>query len=152
MRFAYPMLLAAALAVQILAFPAGAAADEASDKAALARQVVDLAVVPGLEKHFGRMIGQAAEKIPADKRDAARDVLTKESASIREDLVGVFVGYYADAYTLAELKELAAFYGSPLGLKMVRVQENPPEAVNMAVQQQIVKLVAFLSAATGAPR
>ncbi len=152
MRFAYPMLMAAALAVQILAFPASAAADEASDKAALARQVVERAVVPGLEKHFNRMIGQAIEKIAADKRDAARDVLTKESASIREDLVGVFAGYYADAYTLAELKELAAFYGSPLGLKMVQVQENPPEAVNMAVQQQILKLVAFLSTTTGGPR
>ncbi|NMN58399.1 hypothetical protein FHT36_002301 [Xanthobacter sp. SG618] len=142
----------AVLLVAALLIPAAAHADEASDKAALARQVVDFAVVPGLEKHFGRMIGQAAEKLPADKRDAARAALTTESASIREDLVGVFAGYYADSYSLSELKELAAFYGSPLGRKMVQVQENPPEAVNMAVQQQILKLVAFLSATTGGPR
>lgn len=147
MKIVRTVLLVAALLI-----PAAAHADEASDKAALARQVVDLAVVPGLEKHFGRMIGQAAEKIAADKRDAARAVLTRESANIREELVGVFAAYYADAYTPAELKELAAFYSSPLGRKMVQVQENPPDAVNMAVQQQIVKLVAFLSAATGAPR
>lgn len=152
MRFAYPMLVAAALAVQTLTFSAGAAADEASDKAALARQVIDLAVVPGLDKQFGRMIAGATEKIPAEKRAAVQDAIKTEAATFRDELVGVFAAYYADAYTLAELKELASFYGSPIGRKMMQVQENPPEAVQAAVKQQIMKMVAFLSMATAAPR
>lgn len=152
MRFAYPMLVAAALAVPTLAFPALATADEASDKAALARKVVDQSVVPGLDGRINRMIGQVTEKLPADKQAEARAALAKESAGIREDLVGVFATYYAGAFTPAELKELAAFYASPLGRKVIEVQENQPDAVNVAIQQQIMKLVVLFNTPPGPAR
>lgn len=147
MRFACKMFVVAALL-----FPVAAVADEASDKAATARQIVELSVVPGLDGRIARMIGQVAEKLPADKQAQARADLLKASAGTRGDLVAVFATYYAGAFTAAELKELLAFYSSPIGLKVVKVEENKPAAVDAAIQQQIVKLVMQVNAAAGQGR
>lgn len=147
MRFAYSMLVAAALLL-----PASAMADEASDKAALARQVAELSVQPGLDGRVARMIGQVVEKLPADKRDEARAALLKDTAGVRADLLNVFVTYYAGAFTLDELKQLTAFFSSPLGRKVVKVEEEKPDEVNAAIQMQIMKLVTVANASAGAPR
>jgi len=136
-------ILGSLLVVASLVFPVAARADEASDKAALARQAVDLSIAPGLDGRIARMIGQAVEKLPADKQAQARADLLKAAAGTREDLVGVFATYYAGAFTVAELKEFAAFYSSPVGRKVVQVEENKPAAVDAAIQQQIMKLVAL---------
>lgn len=138
----------AVLLVAALVIPAAARADEASDRAALARQVVDLAVAPGLEAQFGRVIGQAAERLPADKREQARAVIVQETAGLRTELEAVVATYYADTFTLAELKELVAFYSSPLGRKVLQAQDNQPEAVKAAFQQQFMKLMVLLQMAT----
>ncbi|MFS8039246.1 DUF2059 domain-containing protein [Xanthobacter sp. AM11] len=140
MRIAYAMLVVAAVLC-----PAAAMADEATDKAALARQVAELSVEPGLDGRVGRMIGQVVEKLPADRQGEARTVLLKESAGIRADLLLVFATYYASAFTLDELKQLAAFYASPLGRKLVRVEEEKPAEVNASIQQQIMKLVVLFN-------
>lgn len=130
-----------ALVVAALLCPAGAMADEASDKAALARQAVELAVAPGLDGRFARMVGEVVSKLPADRQAAARADLTKTAAGTRDDLVGVFATYYAGAFTLDELKQIVAFYSGPVGSKLVRVEENKPAEVNDAIQQQVMKLV-----------
>ncbi|MEP9352067.1 DUF2059 domain-containing protein [Xanthobacter sp. KR7-65] len=152
MRFAYSLLVAAALTLPAVAAPTLAMADEASDKVKLARQVVDQSVTPGLDGRITRMIGQVVEKLPADKQAEARAALVKDSGGIREDLVKVFATYYAGAFTAAELKELVAFYSSPIGRKVVEVEENKPDEVNAAIQQQIMKLVVLFNSGPGAPR
>lgn len=147
MRFAYPMLVAAALAVSTVTFPGLAAADEASDKAALARQVVDLAVAPGIDGRVTRMIGEAAAKQPADKQASFRAEMEKGTAPIRADLLGQFATYYASALSLSELKEAVAFYSSPAGRKLVAVEEAKPAEVNAAIQQHIMKIVILVNGA-----
>ncbi|MFG1377551.1 DUF2059 domain-containing protein [Xanthobacter autotrophicus] len=127
--------------------PVAAVADDGA--AALARQAVTLAVAPGMESRIDRMIAQAVEKQPADAQAQARADLLKASAGIREDLMATFAAYYAKAFTPAELKDLVAFYQSPLGLKMVRVEEQKPAEVNAAIQQQIMKLVVLLNTPPG---
>ncbi|MFG1348927.1 DUF2059 domain-containing protein [Xanthobacter autotrophicus] len=127
--------------------PVAAVADDGA--AALARQAVNLAVAPGMESRIDRMIAQAVEKQPADAQAQARADLLKASAGIREDLMATFAAYYAKAFTPAELKDLVAFYQSPLGLKMVRVEEQKPAEVNAAIQQQIMKLVVLLNTPPG---
>lgn len=141
MRFAFRMLVVASLLV-----PAAAVADEASDKAALARQVVDLAVAPGIDARISRMIGEAAGRFPADRQEQARADFAKASAGARENLLAVFVAYYGSAFTLPELKDLAAFYSSPLGRKAVQVDDQKPAEVNTAIQQQIMQIVGTLNA------
>ncbi|MFG1292745.1 DUF2059 domain-containing protein [Xanthobacter versatilis] len=133
------------LVVAALLSPVTAVAEEGADAAALARQMVNLAVAPGMESRIDRMIAQAVEKQPADRQAAVRAELLKASAGIREDLMAIFAAYYAKAFTPAELKGLVAFYQSPLGLKAVQVEENKPAEVNAAIQQQIMKLVMLLN-------
>ncbi|MFG1276659.1 DUF2059 domain-containing protein [Xanthobacter autotrophicus] len=143
MRCVFSGLVVSWLAVAALVLPVAAVADDGA--AALARQVVNLAVAPGMESRIDRMIAQAVEKQPAAAQAQARADLLKASASIREDLMATFAAYYAKVFTPAELKDLVAFYQSPLGLKMVRVEEQKPAEVNAAIQQQIMKLVVLLN-------
>lgn len=140
------------LLVAALLSPVAAVAEEGADASALARQMVNLAVAPGMESRIDRMIAQAVEKQPADTQAQARADLLKASASIREDLMATFAAYYAKAFTPAELKDLVAFYQSPLGLKAVQVEEHKPAEVNAAIQQQIMKLVVLLKTPPGQAR
>lgn len=137
-----PALVAGAL-VSPVAAPVAAFAEDA----ALARKAVTLAVEPGLEGRMNRMIGDAVAKLPADKQAGVRAELAGTAASIRADLVGVFAAYYARAFTADELKAIVAFYESPVGKKLVQVEENKPAEVNAAIQQQIMKMVAAANAA-----
>ncbi|MFG1347259.1 DUF2059 domain-containing protein [Xanthobacter autotrophicus DSM 431] len=141
MRFMFKMVVVAALLA-----PAAAVADEASDKAALARQVVELSVAPGLDGRIARMVGEAAAKQPADKQAQARTDFAKAATGPREELIKVFSTYYAGAFSVAELKDLVAFYTSPLGRKAVKVENEKPAEVNAAIQQQIMKIVGALGA------
>lgn len=140
---------AAALAATLLASAAlyvpAAHADEAADKVALARQVVDLAVAPGIDGRVARMIADAAAKQPADKQASFRADAEKASAPIRADLLAEFATYYASALSLAELKDILGFYSSPAGRKLVQVEETKPTEVNAAIQQHIIKLVILVN-------
>ena len=131
------------LVVAALLSPVPALAQDAG----LAQKAVTLSVAPGLDGRISRMIGEAVAKLPADKQAQARADLTKASVGIREDLVGVFSSYYARSFTADELKAIVAFFESPVGKKLVQVEENKPAEVNTAIQQQIMKMVAAANAA-----
>lgn len=139
--------LVPALVAGVLVSPVTAPVAAFAQDAALARKAVTLAVEPGLEGRMNRMIGDAVAKLPADKQAGVRAELTGTAASIRADLVGVFAAYYARAFTADELKAIVAFYESPVGKKLVQVEENKPAEVNAAIQQQIMKMVAAANAA-----
>lgn len=143
MRCMLSGLVVSWLAVAAVMSPVAALADDGA--AALARQAVNLAVAPGIESRIDRMIAQAAERQPADRQAEVRAGLLKASAGLRDDLLATFAAYYAKAFTPAELKELVAFYQSPLGLKAIQVEEHKPDEVNAAIQQQIMKLVVLIN-------
>lgn len=117
-----------------------------ADKLALAGQVVELAVAPGLDGRIARMIDQTVETLPADKKDATREGLVKTIAPMRADLVSVFASYYAGSFTTDELKAIVAFYSGPVGRKLVAVEERKPAEVTTAIQQRIMKIVVLLRA------
>ncbi|MFG1477890.1 DUF2059 domain-containing protein [Xanthobacter sp. V4C-4] len=140
MHFGYKAFVVAAML-----FPAVPAwADEAADKAALAREAVELAVGPGLDGRINRMVGELVARLPADQQAGARAELLKTASGARGDLAVVFADYYAGAFTLDELKAIVAFYSSPAGRKLILVDENKPAEVNAAIQQTFQKLVASL--------
>lgn len=147
MRYACHLLVVAALLI-----PAAASAQNAPaappPPGAVARAVVDLSLSPGFESRFNRMIGEAVARLPADRQAAARADLQKAAASAREEILAAIAAHYATAFTPAELNDLLAFFKSPLGTKLVEVQEIKSPEVNAAIQQQIVKLVVQMSALT----
>jgi len=119
-------------------------AQGAEDVSAQAAQVVKLVVAPGIDGRIERMITLAVEKQPADKQAEAKAALLKAAAPLRDELLATFSAYYATAFTPDELKQLVAFYQSPLGQKAVKVEVDKPAAVNAAIQQGIMKLVALI--------
>lgn len=135
--------LAAAAPVAAVA-PSPAMAQGAEDVSAQAAQVVKLVVAPGIDGRIERMITLAVEKQPADKQADAKAALLKAAAPLRDELLATFSAYYATAFTPDELKQLVAFYQSPLGQKAVKVEVDKPAAVNAAIQQGIMKLVALI--------
>lgn len=139
------------LVLAALLWPVGAVAQDAAG-AGLARQVVDLAVAPGIDGRFVRMIGEAVARQPADRQAELRAGLAREAAGIREELLAVFSNYYATAFTPAELKDLVAFYESPLGKKAVTVEQHKPAAVEAEIQQRIMRLVILANPAMGEAR
>jgi hypothetical protein len=149
MRYARQLLVIAALVLPAAASaqtaPAAARAP-AQDTAAVAREVVHLSLSPGFEGRFNRMIGEAVAKLPADRQAAARADLQKAAADAREEILAAIAAQYATAFTPAELNDLLAFFKSPLGLKLVKVEEAKSPEVNAAIQQQIMKLVVQMSA------
>ena len=138
MRYALIGVMAAALLC-----PVAAAAQEPPE--ALARKVVDLAVAPGLEGRFARMVAVAVEHQPAERQQQAKVEFAAAAQSAQAGLVDIFARYYASRFTPAELGQLVAFYESPVGRKFVAVEEDKPAQVNAEIQQQIMKLATTLA-------
>ena len=113
--------------VGVLSAPALAqtAAKPSPEQIALARAVLDFTgarksfdnVVPKLLTDARNVILRTRPTLQADLDPAAMNVATKLAAS-DEELVNEIAVVYAQKFTEAELKEIAAFYQSPTGKKM----------------------------------
>lgn len=130
------------MVVAALLCPVAAHAEGPTD--ALAQKLVNLSVAPGIDGRFARMVGMALERQPAERRAQAKAEFDTAAAGVRADTLKIFTRYYATSFTPAELTDLVAFFESPLGKKLVAVEENKPAAVNAEIQQQIIRLVGAL--------
>ncbi len=70
-------------------------------------------------------------------------------------MVGEMVPLYAGTYTLGEVRQLAAFYASPLGQKMLanmpKLMQQTMEISNRVMMPRIQKIMADVPAAAGQP-
>jgi hypothetical protein len=136
------------LAALILGVAAPAAL---ADKASHRKAAEDLLKVMGMEKLLKDGIDQSLDiQIKANPqlepfKDTMKDFLYKHMSweSLKDDLVTIYV----DAFTEEELKEIRAFYLTPVGKKVAektpslsakgmqlgveRVQKNQPELIRM---------------------
>lgn len=118
----------AALLVCALAFPAFAQepAKPTPEHIALARAVLDFTgarksfdnVIPKLLTDARNTILRTRPTLQADLDVAAVEV-AKKMAAADEELVNSIAVVYAQKFTEAELKDIAGFYQSPAGKKMV---------------------------------
>ncbi|WP_454915474.1 DUF2059 domain-containing protein [Xanthobacter sediminis] len=86
----------------------------------------------------------ALDREPPDRREAAKAARLKASAGIREELLATFAAYYAyyaKSFTPAELNEIVAFYGGPIGRKLSQMEQNKPAEVSDAIRTQMMKLM-----------
>jgi hypothetical protein len=124
----------AALLVCALSFPAFAqapAAQPTREHIALARAVLDFTgarksfdnVVPKLLTDARNNVLRTRPTLQADLDLAAMEV-AKKMAAADEELVNSIAVVYAQKFTEAELKEIAGFYQSPAGKKMVAELPN----------------------------
>lgn len=127
----YLVLVAAAAMLSVAApamaseapAPAAAAQDaERAEKLALAERF--LAVIQGekmmnvlMETMIDPML--ADPRIPADKREVIREIALESFAVVIPQMMDATVEIYADAFTVEELREVVAFYESPVGRSMM---------------------------------
>ncbi|MET4257755.1 hypothetical protein ABIC09_002697 [Bradyrhizobium sp. S3.12.5] len=86
--------------------------------------------VPGMvEKVKGTLIGQNLN-YQKDLNELA-PIITKQLAGREQEIGDGMVGVYAGEFTEQELKDLVAFYKSPLGQKLIT---NEPKAISLSMQ------------------
>ncbi|MET4799689.1 DUF2059 domain-containing protein [Bradyrhizobium sp. LB11.1] len=86
--------------------------------------------VPGMvEKVKGTLIGQNLN-YQKDLNELA-PIVTKQLAGREQEIGDGMVGVYAGEFTEQELKDLVAFYKSPLGQKLIT---NEPKAISLSMQ------------------
>jgi hypothetical protein len=118
---------AATIALAILAFVSVARAQEPTANAvATARELIELKgasgmwepVIPGLVQRAKGVLLQSNPNLSKDLDDVANQLRT-EYAARRADVSTEVARVYARHFTEAELKDLLAFYKTPLGRKIV---------------------------------
>jgi hypothetical protein len=134
------VLVAAALAFPLLVGDAGTALAQKADPAARqqAMELLKLTKAVDLGRllvgHSAEMFGQYLSKSNPGKvpeiRSALGELLLPEMEKRLPSLYDEMAGLYAAQFTLAELKQLVAFYKSPLGVKTV-------EKIPMLAQQSM---------------
>lgn len=97
----------------------------------------EVLLASGADKEFKTslkaVVDQYGEQVPLEKRDKFKQVLNDFLAkyadweSVKDNLTSM----YAEAFTEAELKQLAAFYRTPLGKKVI---EEQPLLLQKSVQ------------------
>jgi len=120
------MLVAAGLAVAALSGPAFAQQQPTPATLALAREILTLRsaltvltpVVSGVVEQARGVFEQQNPMLGKDLRDVSTK-LRKDLEPRRDEIMNVFVKAYAQRFTEQELKELLAFYKTPVGKKVV---------------------------------
>lgn len=88
---------------------------------------------------FNEVFNIAASKISADKKEKfimiAKNFIDKYDKW--DELKQPIIQIYAETYTISELKQLAAFYKTPLGQKMAENQN----AISQQIQTHISRVI-----------
>jgi uncharacterized protein len=116
----------------------------AADPAAITA-AKDLMQALGIEAQFETVIetmtkgmSQALRQKQPGKAKEIDEVMTKLAAKFRSrktDVIDMTAPLYAEKFTIAELKEIGAFYKTPIGQKMLKTQ---PEIMQRSMQMGMV--------------
>jgi uncharacterized protein len=138
------MLVAAGLAIAALAGPASAQQQPAPTPAAmaLAKEILTLRaatnvlapVVSGVIEQARGMFEQQNPMLGKDLREVGAK-LRKDLDPRRDEIIAVFVRAYAQRFTEQELKELLAFYKTPVGKKVLTEEPQAMEDGFKAAQE-----------------
>jgi hypothetical protein len=132
----------AATALILLVAMAGVRAQSAQPSAAavaLAKQIVDLKgatnmfdpVISGVVEHHKRLILSANPNLQRDLDEVSNRILKEFSPRVAEVQLEIARGY-ASRFTEQELKDILAFYKTPLGKKLITEE---PKGVDEATRR-----------------
>lgn len=132
--------LICAMAVIVLAYAPPARAQEPSAASvALGREIVELkggigmydSVIDGVVEHHRLLLQQANPNMDKDLNTVATQ-LRAEYAGRKADIHAEIARAYASQFTEAELKQIVAFYKTPLGKKVINAE---PKAIDEATKR-----------------
>ena len=146
-----PAITVAALALLCLA-PLVRADDAAKRSAAAEEMLKAMHVEDMLGKQKQNMLDMMSKMSGKDvSEDARKEMLQKESA-VFDDLLNWdklkpdFVQAYADVYTEDELKQLTAFYKSPIGQKYIEKMPELQKKTTALIQKRMMGALPMLQA------
>ena len=129
---------AVAVALVVFALPANAQSKPPAANMKAAQELVQATgagsifnpLIPGVVEQAKLVFLQQNPGLAADLNEVAAK-LRDEYASRKAELLEYVAGLYAQRFTVDELKQLLAFYQSPLGKKL---QAQQPQVVDMSMR------------------
>lgn len=128
-----------------LALPVGARADEAADKIAVAKALVEKTLLKTLETGFSGALEKTVAQMPDDKADKVRKEAREEFDKQRQILLEGLSKNYAEKFSLDELKHLQGIYDDPVYAKFQAVNADPKSEINLISQASVTRLLNMLS-------
>ncbi|WP_336487147.1 hypothetical protein [Methylobacterium nigriterrae] len=140
-------LLAALCLTTALALPLAARADEAADKLAEAKALVQKTLIKNLENGFNGALEKTVAPMKDDKADAVRKEVRAEFERQRTVMLDGLAKEYADKFSLDELKRINAIYDDKTYQKFQAINADPSSTVTTISQNAVTKLLNMLSVA-----
>jgi hypothetical protein len=134
------LCLAAALAA-----PLSARADDASDRLAAAKALVQTTVIKTLETGFAGALEKTVVSMPADKADSVRTEVRAEFEKQRGILIEGLSKEYAEKFSLDELKRIQAIYDDKTYQKFQAMNADPASTITLISQNAVTKILNLLS-------
>lgn len=139
------LCLAAALSA-----PLAARADDASERLAIAKTLVEKTVLKTLDAGFGGALEKTVSQMPDDKAEKVRTEARAEFDKQRAILVDGLSKQYAEKLKLDELKRIQGVYDDPIYQKFQSINADPKSEINVISQAAVTRLLNMLTlAATG---
>ncbi|GJE41994.1 hypothetical protein [Methylobacterium soli] len=140
-------LLATLCLTTILGFPLAARADEAADKLAEAKTLVQKTLIKNLETGFGTALEKTIAPMKDDKAEAFRKEALAEFDRQRTVMVDGLSKEYAAKFSLDELKHINGIYDDKTYQKFQAINADPSSTVTTISQNAVTKLLNMLSLA-----
>lgn len=140
-------LLATLCLTTALCLPIAARADDASDRIAVAKELVQKTLIKNLEAGFTGALEKTVAPMPEDKAEAVRKEIRAEFDKQRETMVEGLSKAYADKFTLDELKHLSGIYDDKTYQKFQALNADPASTVTTISQASVTKLLNMLAIA-----
>jgi hypothetical protein len=151
-------LLATLCLTTALCLPMAARADDAAERIAVAKDLVQKTTIKNLEVGFTGALEKTVAPMKEDKAEAVRKEIRAEFDKQRETMLEGLSKAYAEKFSLDELKHLSEIYGDKTYQKFQAVNADPASTVSTISQASVTKLLNMLaiasagdSVANGAP-
>ncbi|MEA1833219.1 hypothetical protein U8607_14130 [Methylobacterium durans] len=140
-------LLATLCLTTALTLPLAARADEAADKLAEAKILVQKTVIKNLENGFNVALEKTVAPMKDEKADAIRKEIRAEFENQRGIMTEGLAKEYADKFSLAELKRINEIYDDKTYQKFQTINADPSSTVTTISQNAVTKLINMLTVA-----
>ena len=130
-----------------LTLPLAVRADDAADRLATAKALVDKTVLKTLDLGFSGALDKTVSQMPADKAERVRTEGRAEFVKQRESLSDGLAKQYADKFSLKDLKHLQGIYDDPVYQKFQAMNADPKSEINILSQATVTRLLNMLTLA-----
>lgn len=141
-------LLATLCLTTAFCLPMAARADDAAERIAVAKDLVQKTTIKNLEVGFTGALEKTVAPMKEDKAEAIRKEIRAEFDKQRETMLDGLSKAYAEKFTLDELKHLAEIYGDKTYQKFQTVNADPASTVTTITQASVTKLLNMLAIAS----